>query len=523
MNLPKTHLSLRLVLPILALYFVISATGLYYHELFLDEAQHFLLGRDSDSLSSLYYNTRYDGHPRLWDALLFSITHWISPSYAGMQVVHLMITTAVVFVFLRFAPFGLPTKLLILCGYYFLFEYNLLSRNYSLGILQLFSVCCLLRNPDKNLLWIGVLILLMCNTHMFYTFAGMGIFLYLFARAYEERKLAEPRFILFSLFCVTGLTLALIQFQTPGDDNMIAYRPADWISGRNLSYAVNGLIHGWLPLPQVKEGHIWNSYWLSESRLGGVLWSGLFIALLLFPALALRGDRRPMLFYYSSLLPFLLFLVVTRFVASRYYGMVFIYFLAACWMRDDKKKVPDAGLMLSGESPGLSGKGRPLAGRVLRAAFFSILVLQALIGVYFFTEDLRRPFSQSRHAAAYLQEKGLANGPIAVDGCIAGPMLCAYLERKLYYMDIDQQGSFCVWKKSNFPTPRRTIEDEFVRSSVVASWKDFILVSNRHIDSLRIQEKDQANFFELQPMASFQNGIIGWESYYIYRVTCQRK
>ena len=66
-------LPLSQLFPVLFLYLVISIAGLYYHELWLDEAQHFLIGRDSNSLPALYNNMRYDGHPRLWNFLLYFI------------------------------------------------------------------------------------------------------------------------------------------------------------------------------------------------------------------------------------------------------------------------------------------------------------------------------------------------------------------------------------------------------------------------------------------------------------------
>ena len=61
--IPATsRLPLSKTLPLLAVFVTVSAAGLYYHELFLDEVQHFLIGRDSNSLSSMYWNMRYDGH-----------------------------------------------------------------------------------------------------------------------------------------------------------------------------------------------------------------------------------------------------------------------------------------------------------------------------------------------------------------------------------------------------------------------------------------------------------------------------
>ncbi|WP_431210716.1 hypothetical protein ACQ86N_32815 [Puia sp. P3] len=84
-------MSYVVVLPLLAAYLLLAALGLHYHELWLDESQHFLIGRDSDSLGALYYNMRYDGHPRLWNFMIFFVTHFITRSYVGMQVMHLVI------------------------------------------------------------------------------------------------------------------------------------------------------------------------------------------------------------------------------------------------------------------------------------------------------------------------------------------------------------------------------------------------------------------------------------------------
>src|SRR5580658_4602091 len=109
---------LKFVIPASMLFFVVSAIGILHHQIWLDEAQHFLIGRDSNSLSSLYTNMQYDGHVRLWNYLLFFITHYISANPLGMQIFHLAIITLTVYVFLRYAPFDIFTKLLVISGYF---------------------------------------------------------------------------------------------------------------------------------------------------------------------------------------------------------------------------------------------------------------------------------------------------------------------------------------------------------------------------------------------------------------------
>jgi hypothetical protein len=508
------RLSHSKTLPILAVFVIVSAIGLYYHELFLDEVQHFLIGRDSDSLLSMYWNMRYDGHPRLWNACLYLITHFITPDPAGMQVFHLLLTSLAAYMLLRYAPFTLLTKLLILSGYYFLFEYNVLSRNYGPGICLLFAALVLLQRMDKqpadrNLLYLGGLVLLMCNMHLFFTFASIGIFLSLVPEYYAGGRWKERNFLIFSGMVLLGVVAAVIQLQTPAEDNFFQFGTTRWLHEQNFFFSARGLVKGWLPLPQSSGGHFWNSYWLNEERVPFWGWFLLFIGLLVFPGLLLKDSRKALIFYYASLMPLLFFFVVTNFTASRYFGMVFIYFLAAAWMKG-----------------GIASAAAPL-----KMAVYVLLCLHAVIGVYALSDDILHPFSESRNAAAYLAGRGSADQRMAVDGCIAGPMLSAYLGKKVYYLDIDQVGSFLTWKRSWFPEQRRSIQDEIKAASYIRDWKDFILVSNRKMttDSLPCPDcthaytdgkktyPDRNKYYRLKPLAQFENSIVAWEVYYIYQ------
>jgi hypothetical protein len=507
MNRPAPKLSLKIVLPILSVYCCISVLGLYYHELFLDEAHHFLMSRDSPSLADLYYNLRYDGHPRLWGVLLYFITHYITPDPAAMQALQLLLSVSAAFVFLRYGPFALSMKILILPGYYFLFEYNLLSRNYALGIVMLFICCHLLYDAEKNLLWIGALLLLMCNAHLFFAFASIGLFLYLVLEYARGKKLLTRRFIFFALLFGIGLACALIQAHTPAVDNvnMTPVRPGEWLSLKNLSFAADALVWGWLPVPQVSAGHFWNSNWLIVKNIGHVLPVVLFLFFLFFPALFLRKKIGAVVFYYSGIGLLLLFFVVTRMTAARYFGMVYIFFLAASWMTADL-----SGPVFS--YPSIPGRGGLRL--FFRVCLYGILFIQAAIGIYALEEDLRRPFSQSKNTADYLRTLEPAGRPIVVEGYTGGPVLSAYLEKKLFYLATGAEGSYCIWNKAYFPIPQLSLDQELARAPGIGRFGKFILVSNRKIgaDSIR----SAGGSFRLTALKYFENSIVG-ENYYVYQ------
>ncbi|HEY4108859.1 hypothetical protein [Puia sp.] len=498
-------LSWRRVGPVLAIYTLLTTLGLRAHELFLDEAHHFLLARDSTSWIDLYNNARFDGHPRLWHTLLFIITHTLTTNPVAMQVLQGLISVSVAFVFLRYAPFSLPVKIGVLFGYYLLFEYNLLSRNYALGILFLFIACALLNTAgsptattgrtSRPLLPLGFLILLMCNTHVFFTFAAIGLYGFLFLEYAGQKKLLTRPFLVFTGIFLLAFACALIQARVPQVDNvnLTPVKPDKFLSAGNFSFAAFGLVRGWLPIPATLGGRFWNHYWLSEERTGRIIGIALFLLLLTFPALFLHRARKALLFYYACAGLLLLFFDVTQMTAARYFGMVFIFFLVACW---------------------LAAKGRPdaLADTpfFFRALLYGIIGLQLIIGWFAFEQDLTRPFSQSRNTVRYLQS--LPPGEkIVVDGYNSGPMLCAYLQGKVFYLTTGAEGSFCVWKKSWFPYPRPSIAEELAQWPALRQLTRFILVANRPLTNT------ESPHFQLTPLRSFENSIQG-ENYYVYQV-----
>jgi len=136
-----------------------------------------------------------------------------------------------------------------------------------------------------------------------------------------------------------------------------------------------------------------------------------------------------------------------------------------------------------------------------------------------YTQDISRPFSQSKNTVDYIKSLPGANQVIAVDGYNTGPMFSAYLGRKLYYLDIDRIGSFCVWKKTYFPVPRLTIAQELVQSTYLQGLDQFILISNRQIDTAAIYARRVGSgVFHFTLLKDFDNSIIG-EDFHVYRVT----
>jgi hypothetical protein len=97
------QVALPTALAVTAVYLLVCGPLALNHAMWIDEAQAFLLARDSHSLRELIYNLRYEGHPPLWHLLLYGVTR-VFVSYHALQVFHLLLAATTVFLVARWSP-----------------------------------------------------------------------------------------------------------------------------------------------------------------------------------------------------------------------------------------------------------------------------------------------------------------------------------------------------------------------------------------------------------------------------------
>ncbi len=116
---------------------VVTSWMLATHEMWFDELQAWNLTRTSDSLGDLTQMLHYGGHPIGWYLPLFAITR-VSGDPVWMQVVNGLVADATFVVLLFRTPFRLAVQVLVSVGYFFVFEYAVISRPYGLCALLFF-------------------------------------------------------------------------------------------------------------------------------------------------------------------------------------------------------------------------------------------------------------------------------------------------------------------------------------------------------------------------------------------------
>ncbi|MGR3913879.1 MAG: hypothetical protein OD918_05045, partial [Gammaproteobacteria bacterium] len=145
-----------------------------HHEMWRDETHAWMIARHSESFWDLWKFGAYEGTPMLWSTLLRPLT-WISASPRMAQIPHFMIAVGTVFVVAKYAPFTRLQKILFPFGYFPLFEYGVISRNYALGFLLVMLLCVYLPQRRRRPLRIGVVLFLLSQTSVHALMISAGI------------------------------------------------------------------------------------------------------------------------------------------------------------------------------------------------------------------------------------------------------------------------------------------------------------------------------------------------------------
>jgi hypothetical protein len=141
---------------------VLGAIGVLHHAMWRDEVYPWLMARFSNSLSDLYLAARYDPHFMLWHVVLWILTRF-THNCQSMQWLHLALATGSVWVFVRFSPFTRLQKALYCFGYFALFEYCLIAREYVWIGLLMFSLCTVCARRKDNFVAQAIILFLLSN------------------------------------------------------------------------------------------------------------------------------------------------------------------------------------------------------------------------------------------------------------------------------------------------------------------------------------------------------------------------
>ena len=424
---PKKNFSNPALWVLIIIYIIVAGFGMLQHELWGDEIHSWNIAKGSGSFSDLIINTRYEGHPPVWYTILWMISKFTHDPFS-FQVVHFLITSSVVFLLLFYAPFPITTKILLPFGYFFLYEYAVISRNYSIGILLAFCICIIIHKNFKGKLFLYYSILfLLCNTHILSLLLACSLHLYFLMLNFEQKK----RKGLLAVHAALGIIISLpaVYFIFPPSDSSlnIDFWKDRWSSEHVKAFA-QAPLRSFTPIPAWWTNNCWNTHVLMEEQHGNNplrVFNLLFSITLIASAIYfLKQNKKSLVLFVCNLvLSFIVAVLVFPLTRERYAGFLFIGFIVAYWLCCSEMSIDKQKKWL----------------------ITTLLVFQVIGGVIMMTIDIKRPFSNGYKVNELL--KKLPPNEKLVTDYWAVNTVNAFIDQPLYCIDMGKPIPFILWGK----------------------------------------------------------------------------
>jgi len=457
-----------------------------HHEIWLDEAHHFLIARDSTNLADLIRACRIEGHPLLWNLILFLITRF-SANVFYMQLAHVLINCITGYIICK-SNLNRWEKIFIIFGYFLFYEYNIISRNYGLSSLLLFALGYQYLKNKTDLVKLALIIFFLANTHLFSLLVSFAFVIsYLLSVSKETLLRQNKKTIVVSIIIILvgwGISIYTIIPPLNYGNKFIAYESSGYLSTERILKTISVCFKGIFYIPDYNalNHNIENSFYFLTLNLKNTTIYILSVVSIIIPILILKKDKFSCIFFCSFILVFLpVYYFLPLIFGTRYYGFFYLVFVVCYWITHPK--IPKMWLTVS----------------------FAIFLLQFVNGIYAYCMDLYYPFSESKNVYNYIKEVRNPNENIFILNRTLRPGLSAYSGEKYFGIENGEPLSYCLWDKS--------LPDSILKVKLNNAFTlnySSLIVTNSPMPNLIDTNK-------LVRLNSFNNGIVKGENMLIYR------
>ena|GEM_PF-356798 len=478
-----------------AIFLIVEFILIQFHEYWADEIHAWAIAHKSASLSDVFYNGRYEGHPKLWYVLLYLLQKFTDNIFY-MKVLNLCIATGAVFVFCYYSPFSFMTNILFCIGYFFAYEYSIISRNYAITVLLLFWCAGIYtKYKGKHILLLSVLFFLLFQTNVYAVIIGFPFYCYILWTLYKRKNIRIPYVTGSVIVILAGLVASILTMKPPSDSGL---------STENLRFSLHDFAHtlsivftSYIPIPQLNF-HFWSSNILNALQHHIYVQAFLSIILLIAVCILFKENKKVLALFISGTLGVLLFTYLKYFGYIRHHGHLYLLFILCYWLYINEKPTE------------IITKNK-YTGWIKKHFVTTLLTIQIIAMCYANVCDIRYPFSNNLPAANYIQADGLDHLPILGDGDYITSSIAGLLNKDIYFPRPRYWGQFIVLNSHWGNRIKFSVTDLLNQVDSIATVKksDVLVVL-----SYPFNDPTLKNWALLQ---TFENSIIG-EDYFIYRV-----
>lgn len=462
-----------------------------------DELNALAITWASPTISSLFWHIHREGHPWLWYGILW-IPSRFTQSVLVLKFVQGIVSTAIIlFVALR-SPFRTWEKALVLAGYFFVFEYTVMSRMY--GVMLLGFVLYLWRRttrPDEPVLSAFFLGLIASSD----TLGIVLSFALLLEYAYTAflRRHTSPLFsrkMAISAAAVYGvITLFAVWSARPAPDVSWRTTGRPFKDAKSMSHLYNAFLnYAILPFFPVKSPRS-HFFWDPELPRSALAYTVPMLIILGMVYFSFRGRKNLLLLIGLTLLAGTAFRHLIYPGYERHFGIVFLAFLAAAWI-------------VRAEEPSA----------LLPIPVYILLAISALASVWATVGSWKRPFSYDKTAAEWIVANHLDNMPLVGEEDTSVIGVAEYMHRPIYQIECNCVDTYMLFSSRRDNFTKADAPQRILRAAHFYHDQPLLFV---RVYPMK-QDEEQAlknEGFQIQPLASFKEAEEVAENFYLYRLT----
>jgi hypothetical protein len=307
---------------VFAIYVIFLAIAVSHHEPWMDEAQAWLLAKDTSFKELFIKYLRYEGSPGLWHLIL------MFPAKLGLPYYSINILSAVfaslgVWLFLRYAPFPTFIKVLYPFSFFVFFQYGVVARNYCLISPILFLIAINYHKKQQHPYLFLLLLCLLANisAHTF-LIAGSIAFVH-FVDIIKDWKNIDTRTRMHQIIALFlfGLIALLVVF--------IIVTPKDQIYAGYINWDLKNL---WLVSKRMLAGSLIMDEYTQFPWLFGIVTTAIFTTSVVW----FYKNKLGLLYFMPLILLSMLFGLKYRNLWHQ--GVLFLLWIFVLWLSFEKYK-----------------------------------------------------------------------------------------------------------------------------------------------------------------------------------------
>lgn len=461
---------------------ILSVWGNMIHEPWFDESQAWVLAKNASWSDILFYFPHYEGHPPLWHIILKLVSCTGLSFVTAMNAVQVIMYSAAVILLEFKSPFKPILKITLPLGYFFLYQYSVISRPYSLLTAAVFlCAVCFRKRREKPFAYMLAL-LLMCLCHSYgIAFAGGLVIADIISDSADEKSFfkACKKIIAdkkrFASYVILLLSALCIVAEIMPAKNAIANINSD----DGLVLYIKKLLFSWFQIPSENlitsdsvyvlfrdQGYSFVNVF-TEAVISVIIWSILYF---------ISRKRGKALFVF---MPYLcVSFLIAKYSMPHHFGIFYILLIFVLWICDEAEP-------LSLDNIRLKGDNQKLVRKLAAVGLFIPVMLNVYWSFYSLNADRKYSYDSTGELAGWIAENNYQDGYVWMadfeennTNMISGSAvtLSAYLDKNL----------FCNMDR-NLPYSTHILPDEDEIRADIEEMKemgspDFILAKRADVD-----------------------------------------